>query len=177
MMRHSRRLVLLGALIATAAIAAPVMAQEPPLFPKHRRGLYINRDNLEVVDATPQSPPLETDDPSVPDEGEYEINLLTEADFAAVARKINVLTVDANYGLVLKGLGHRLPTQLKFEFPVVARQEHSEVTRWESALPRLASSLTFTMMSREDCALPCTRKSSSQLAAASERESPNLDKR
>jgi hypothetical protein len=78
------------------------------------------------VDATPQSPPLETDDPGVPDEGEYEINLLTEADFAAVARTINVLTVDANYGIVLKGLGHRLPTQLKFEFPVVARQEHGE---------------------------------------------------
>jgi hypothetical protein len=95
----------------------------PPLFPKHRRGTYINSDNIEVVDATPQSPPLETDDPGVPDPGEYEINLLTEADLEEDARTINVVTVDANYGLVLKGFGHELPTQLKFEFPVVAARQ------------------------------------------------------
>ena len=129
--------VLLGALIITAA-ATPATAQNtppsntqkpprnppPPLFPKHRRGLYINRDNIEVIDATPQSPPLETDDPGVPDEGEYEINLLTEADFAADERTLDVLEVDANYGIVLKGFGHDLPTQLKLEFPIVARQDH-----------------------------------------------------
>jgi hypothetical protein len=97
-----------------------------PLFPKHRRGLYINSDNLETIDATPQSPPLAVDDPGVPDEGEYEINLLTEADLAADARTVNVATVDANYGTVLRGFGHQLPTQLKLEFPIVAREEHGE---------------------------------------------------
>jgi hypothetical protein len=101
----------------------PEKAQPPPLFPKHRRGFYLNNDNIEVIDATPQSPPLETDDPSVPDEGEFEINLLTGADLRAEARSVNVLTVDANYGLVLKGWGSELPTQLKLEFPVVARKE------------------------------------------------------
>jgi hypothetical protein len=104
--------------------AKPASSPPRPLFPKHRRGLYINYDNLEVIDATPQSPPLETDDPSVPDKGEYEINLLTEADFGVDARTLNVVTVDANYGLVVKGWGHELPTQLKLEFPVVARREH-----------------------------------------------------
>ena len=49
----------------------------PPLFPQHRRGIYKNLQGLEVVDATPQSPPLETDDPGVPDKGEWEINLST----------------------------------------------------------------------------------------------------
>jgi hypothetical protein len=131
-------LLLLGALVISAATAAPARAQvvgQPkiekpprnppaPLFPKHRRGLYINRDNLEVIDATPQSPPLETDDPGVPDQGEYEINLLTEADFAAESRTVGVLVIDANYGVVVKGFGHDLPTQLKLEFPVVARTEH-----------------------------------------------------
>jgi hypothetical protein len=126
--RSSDWLVLLGAIIITAATAAPLRAQNPPapLFPKHRRGLYINSDSLEVIDATPQSPPLETDDPGVPDQGEYEINLLTEADFAAHERLVNLLTVDANYGVVLKGFGHQLPTQLKLEFPVVARREHGD---------------------------------------------------
>jgi hypothetical protein len=79
--------------------------------------------DVEVIDATPQSPPLETDDPSVPDKGEYEINLLTEADLTENARSVNVVTVDANYGIVLKGWGHEVPTQVKFDFPVVARRE------------------------------------------------------
>jgi ribosomal protein S14 len=108
----------------SAAQAKPTETPEkaPPLFPKHRRGLYL-RNDLEVIDATPQSPPLEIDDPSVPDKGEYEVNLLTEADLSAHARSMNLFTVDANYGIVLKGWGRELPTQIKFECPVVARTE------------------------------------------------------
>jgi len=102
----------------------PAASPPPPLFPKHRRGLYINSDKLEVIDATPQSPPLETDDPSVPDKGEYEINLLTEADLGLEEHSVNVVTVDANYGVVLKGWGHELPTQLKLEVPVSAQGGH-----------------------------------------------------
>jgi hypothetical protein len=114
---------------ASAQTAQPPRAKQPegnpppPLFPKHRRGLYINHDNVEVIDATPQSPPLTTDDPGVPDKGEYEINLLTEADLGADARSVNVLAVDANYGVVLKGWGHDLPAQLKFEVPIAAASE------------------------------------------------------
>ena len=92
----------------------------PPLFPKHRRGLYKDREGLEIVDATPQSPPLETDDPGVPDKGEYEINLTTHVDLSEDVRRIDMLFVDANYGILPKFAGHELPTQLKFEFPVAA---------------------------------------------------------
>jgi hypothetical protein len=55
-------------------VSAPPKQPPPPLFPRHRRGIYQNREGLDVIDATPQSPPLETDDPGVPDKGEYEIN-------------------------------------------------------------------------------------------------------
>jgi hypothetical protein len=143
------------------ATAAPASAQNvppsntqkpprnppPPLFPKHRRGLYINRDNIEVIDATPQSPPLETDDPGVPDEGEYEINLLTEADFAADERTLDVLEVDANYGIVVKGFGHELPTQVKLEFPVVARREHG--SSYQMGLGTSAFGLKFNFYNDE----------------------------
>jgi hypothetical protein len=94
-----------------------------PLFPRHRRGLYLNNDHIEVIDATPQSPPLEIDDPGVPDKGEYEINLFTGVDVGRDMRHVDVVTVDANYGIVLKGLGHELPTQVKFELPVAASDE------------------------------------------------------
>ena len=42
----------------------------PPIFPKHRRGLYLDGLGSEVLDATPQSPPLDTDDPGVPEKGD-----------------------------------------------------------------------------------------------------------
>lgn len=90
----------------------------PPLFSRHRRGTYTNASGVTAVDATPQSPPLETDDPGVPDKGEYEINLTTHADFSKELRSFDFFFVDANYGIVPKVLGHDLPTQVKFEFPL-----------------------------------------------------------
>jgi hypothetical protein len=90
----------------------------PPLFSRHRRGIYTNASGVTAVDATPQSPPLETDDPGVPDKGEYEINLTTHADFSKELRSFDFFFVDANYGIVPKILGHDLPTQVKFEFPL-----------------------------------------------------------
>ena len=90
----------------------------PPLFLRHRRGIYKNALGVAIVDATPQSPPLETDDPGVPDKGEYEINLTTHADFSKELRTFDFFFVDANYGIVPKIFGHELPTQVKFEFPL-----------------------------------------------------------
>ena len=131
----------------TPAVTKPAENPPPPLFPKHRRGLYINGEKLEVIDATPQSPPLETDDPSVPDPGEYEINLLTDADLGVDARKIDVVTVDANYGMMLRGWGHQLPTQLKFEFPVVAARETG--TPYEIGAGNSAFGLKFNFYNDE----------------------------
>jgi hypothetical protein len=79
-----------------------------------------------LIDATPQSPPLETDDPGVPDKGEYEINLTTEGDLSKEEKAVNLLFVDANYGVLPKIAGHELPTQLKFEVPVAAAREKDE---------------------------------------------------
>ncbi len=73
-----------------------------------------------MIDATPQSPPLETDDPGVPDKGEYEINLLTAADLSNAAHRVDLFEVDANYGILLKLMGHEVPAQLKFESPLAS---------------------------------------------------------
>jgi hypothetical protein len=103
---------------APAKPAPPPKVPPPPLFPKHRRGLYLNGLGFWVLDATPQSPPLDTDDPGVPERGVYEINLTTHADFSRNTRNFDLFFVDANYGLLPTILGHELPTQLKFEVPV-----------------------------------------------------------
>jgi hypothetical protein len=101
-------------------------APAPPLFPKHRRGLYRNAGGEEVIDATPQSPPLDTDDPGVPDKGEYEINFTTQADYAKQANRVDLLLVDANYGILPGIAGHKLPMQVKFEFPLTAARKSDE---------------------------------------------------
>jgi hypothetical protein len=98
----------------------------PPLFPKHRRGRYTNAAGIEVIDATPQSPPLDTDDPAVPDEGEYEINFTTHADSSRETSRVDLLMVDANYGLLPTIDGHVLPMQIKIECPVTAAREAGE---------------------------------------------------
>jgi len=97
-----------------------------PLFPRYRRGLYKNGLGLWVIDGPPQSPPLFTDDPGVPDKGEWEINFTTAADLATSAKSIDYLLVDANYGLLPKIFGHDVPMQLKFEGPVSAAKEEGQ---------------------------------------------------
>src|ERR1700674_5973672 len=88
--------------------------------------MYKNGSGLEVIDATPQSPPLEVDDPGVPDKGEYEINVSTQGDFSNHLRTLDFVLVDANYGTLPKILGHDLPTQVKFEFPLAGAKEHGD---------------------------------------------------
>ena len=108
---------------------APQKPEPPPnipLFPRYRRGLYKNGLGLWVIDGPPQSPPLFTDDPGVPDKGEWEINFTTSADLATSAKTIDYLLVDANYGLLPKVFGHELPLQLKLEGPVSAAKENGE---------------------------------------------------
>ena len=104
----------------------PVKHPPPPLFSKHHRGMYKNELGLWVIDATPQSPPLEVDDPDVPDKGEYEINLTTQADFSKQLRTFDFVLVDANYGVLPKIFGRELPTQVKFEFPLAGAKEHGD---------------------------------------------------
>jgi hypothetical protein len=100
-----------------------VKAPAPPLFPRHRRGLYRNAHGVEFIDATPQSPPLETDDPGVPDDGQYEINLSAHLDYAKAKQRLDLMLVDANYGIVPVIARYTVPTQIKFEFPVAVMRE------------------------------------------------------
>lgn len=127
---------------AAAWVDDPLIAQQPqsqqqpppakpavPLFPRHRRGLYKNGQGLEVMDFTPQSPPLATDDPSVPDRHAYEINFTTFADHAKGETSLDLLLIDANYGVEPRLFGRTVPTQVKFEFPIAAVREGDEPFR------------------------------------------------
>jgi hypothetical protein len=101
----------------------------PPLFTKHSRGMYRNGLGLQVIDATPQSPPLEGDDPGVPDQGEYEINFTSSADLSSPVRAFDFVLVDANYGTLPRILGHQLPTQIKLEVPLAGANVRNDAFR------------------------------------------------
>jgi hypothetical protein len=113
----------------TAKKVKRVKPPPPPLFVKHHRGTYRNSANLMVIDATPQSPPLETDDPGVPDKGEYEINFTSNAELSRSEKEFDFLIVDANYGIEPTILGRRVPTQVKLEFPLEGEKSAGEPMR------------------------------------------------
>jgi len=65
-------------------------------------------------------PPMQNDDPSTVPDGHFEINLSVNGSSSGVAREIEWLRVDANYGV-----GER--TQLKVETPVTRHDENGEL--------------------------------------------------
>jgi hypothetical protein len=115
----------------------------PPLFPRHRRGVYRNAQGVDVIDATPQSPPLETDDPGTPDKGEYEINLTLRTDYAKPLVRVDLLSVDANYGILPVIAGYKLPAQVKVEFPVATAREAGQPYRVGLGAARVGLKLNF----------------------------------
>jgi hypothetical protein len=83
----------------------------------------MNGQGIEVIDFTPQSPPLGTDDPSVPDKHEFELNLSSFVERTPEQKDFDLFLVDANYGVLPKIFGRELPTQIKFEFPIAGARE------------------------------------------------------
>ena len=86
--------ILFAALVSTAPVNAadqpkPQQAETPkepppPLFPKHRRGIYKDNSGLEVVDATPKSRSEASLGPQPPDPNRP--TLATHARMPASAR-------------------------------------------------------------------------------------------
>jgi hypothetical protein len=108
---------------------APQKPEPPPnipLFPRYRRGLYKNGLGLWVIDGPPQSPPLFTDDPGVPDKGEWEINFTVRGDLAKSEKQVDFFHADINYGVLPKWFGHEVPIQLKIEAPISGFKESGE---------------------------------------------------
>jgi hypothetical protein len=73
------------------------------------------------MDATPQAPPLDIDDPGVNEAGAYEINMTTRTEFASGGRSYDLFAVDIDYGLP-SILGRRFPAQLECDAPLSASQ-------------------------------------------------------
>ena len=121
----------------------PRKTPPPPLFPRHGRGIYRNAQGEDVIDATPQSPPLITDDPSVPDDGRYEINILSAVDYAKGQPRADLLVVDANYGLRPTIAGYHLPTQIKLEVPLAGARQSGEPFQVGFGTAQLGAKLNF----------------------------------
>jgi hypothetical protein len=102
-----------------------VKVPPPPLFPKHRRGIYRNAAGLEVIDATRNRPRSIPTIPPFPTAGSTR-STSTHADISEPTSRIDLLTVDANYGILPAIGGHALPMQLKLECPLAVAREAGE---------------------------------------------------
>jgi hypothetical protein len=69
----------------------------------------------DLPEVTPQSPPLDVDDPATPGCNQWEINVLTNGDFTRGERHLELPLLDINYGI-----GDNL--QLKYEVPMEKTQ-------------------------------------------------------
>src|SRR3954470_8132847 len=70
-------------------------------------------------DSTPQSPPLNVDDPGTPGCNRWEINFVASGDFSRSGRDLELPLLDLNYGI-----GDNL--QLKYEVPYASRGADGE---------------------------------------------------
>jgi len=107
--RRMRQLFLATVLLT----AVPVFASEP--VAESQFHLLTTRCEAEAndgIEATPQSPPLEVDDPSTPGCNRWEINILVGGDISRSQTTWDLPLLDINYGI-----GDNL--QLKYELPFV----------------------------------------------------------
>jgi len=101
----------------------------PPLFTSHRRGIYKNALGVAVVDATPQSPPLEPMIQAFPIKANTRLISPRTPISQRDCEHLICFFVDANYGIMPRILGHDLPTQVKFEFPLAGAKAPGDPMR------------------------------------------------
>lgn len=73
------------------------------------------KEPVEALDSSPQSPPLDVDDPGTPGCGNWEVNILMTADLSITDKSWELPLFDINYGV-----GDNL--QIKYEVPNVRNQ-------------------------------------------------------
>jgi hypothetical protein len=105
----------------------------------------------------------------VPDKGEYEINILTAADLTNAGHRVSLFEVDANYGMLLKIMGHELPTQVKIDAPLDARSESGQPFMVGIGAALFGLSSTFTTTNGPVCVRRSIRNSRLLLQRASRR--------
>jgi len=102
--------------VSLFVLATSAFAQEQSLMSHfHLLNSKCEANTEEGPEMTPQSPPLDVDDPGTPGCNRWEINILTDADFTKGERHFEIPLLDINYGI-----GDNI--QLKYEVPMEKTQ-------------------------------------------------------
>lgn len=112
-----RMLVLFGALMMVSAQAAEVSGESR----FHLITFKCEPEANDEVDSTPQSPPLQVDDPSTPGCDRWEINVVADGDLSRDQKNWKLPLLDINYGI-----GDNI--QLKYELPYLRSQTDAAST-------------------------------------------------
>lgn len=95
---------------------------------------------FEGPESTPQSPPLDVDDPETPGCNKWEINFVLDGDFSKDQKTLELPLLDINYGI-----GDNL--QLKYEVPSVT-EKTEETTK--TAIGETKAGLKYLFYENED---------------------------
>jgi len=116
-----KSLVILGVFFSITSAFAASESMESRF---HLLSMKCESEAGDSLETSPQSPPLDVDDPGTPGCNKWEINLLTNGDFTRAENKFELPLLDINYGI-----GDNL--QLKYEVPMektqAADSSHSNV--------------------------------------------------
>ena len=113
------KIELIAAFLLLAGISSMAAAQEKKNSKFHFLTFNCEESEREemTADATPQSPPLEVDDPGTPGCNAWEINLTFSGDMAKDEKEYELPLLDMNYGV-----GDNL--QLKYEVPFLLKDSN-----------------------------------------------------
>jgi hypothetical protein len=107
-----------GVILLVLIVTTPALSDEPASQSRSRFHLLSTKCEAEAdepLDATPQSPPLEVDDPSTPGCNRWEINIVVGSDITRTQASWELPLLDVNYGI-----GDNI--QLKYELPFLLNQ-------------------------------------------------------
>lgn len=107
-----RILVLLGVFVVAVSARAEEVSGQSRF---HLVTFKCEPEANDEVDATPQSPPLQVDDPSTPGCNQWEINVVADGDLSRDQKNWKLPLLDINYGI-----GDNI--QLKYELPYLRSQ-------------------------------------------------------
>ena len=106
-----KRLYFIGIFLVTATLAQAAEMSGESHF--HLLTARCESEIREGAESTPQSPPLNVDDPSTPGCNVWEINVVVDGDLTREQRTLETPLLDINYGI-----GDNI--QLKYELPYVS---------------------------------------------------------
>jgi len=138
--------------LALILISSPAAAQEPRPEKKDGKFHFITFNCKEsereeqTIEGTPQSPPMDIDDPGTPGCNSWEVNVTFSGDMTKHEKEFEDPLLDINYGV-----GDNL--QLKYEIPYAIKKDEEAEEREKTGVGNSKFGIKWQFMENEESGL------------------------